>query len=86
MRISVSNGALELSIHMGHLALQRRRGTVRTGLFMRVSTFGWASYRSRSVNAAMTSGASNALFRRPTFTCWRIPASTSRSIAAAAGL
>ena len=63
-----------------------RRGTIRTGSLMRVLPSGLASCRSRAVNAAITSGASNALFRRPTFTCRRIPTSTRRSIAAAAGL
>ena len=63
-----------------------RRGTTRTGSLVRVSSSGLASWRSSAVKAAMTSGASNALLRRPMFTCRRIPASTRRWIAAAAGL
>jgi len=36
----------------------RRSGTLRTGLLMRVSPSGLASWRSKAVKAAMTSGAS----------------------------
>ena len=39
-----------------------------------VSPLGLASCRSSAVNAPMSSGASNAWFRRPTVTCVRIPA------------
>jgi hypothetical protein len=46
-----------------------------------VSPAGLHGWRSRSVNAWMMSGASNARFRRPTVTWFRMPASTSRATA-----
>jgi hypothetical protein len=56
----------------------RRRGTRREGGDVRVSAPGLASWRSRSVNASMISGASNARLRRPIVIWRKIPTSTSR--------
>lgn len=57
LHISISGSVPNLSIHCGHSA-QRRRGTLLTGSQVLVSPSGLASCRSRSVNAAMISGAS----------------------------
>lgn len=59
----------------------RRRGTLRSGGEVRVSPAGLASWRSRAVKAVMISEASKARLRRPTETCRRTPAETSRVIA-----
>ena len=59
----------------------RLRGTRLAGSETSVSPSGLARCRSNAVKASMSSGASNARFRRPTVTCLRTPASTSRSIA-----
>jgi hypothetical protein len=59
-----------------------RGGTGRTGSEVRVSPSGLASWRSRSLNALIISGASKARFLRPTVTWVSIPADSSRSMAA----
>lgn len=56
----------------------RRLGADREGGDDRVSPVGLASWRSRSVNASSTSGASKARFRRPTVTWVRTPACSRR--------
>jgi hypothetical protein len=51
----------ELDIHSSEavpMLDDRRSGTLRTGLLIRVSPSGLASWRSSAVKAAMTSGAS----------------------------
>ena len=70
-----------LPLHLKGVLDRRLRGTRLVGSEMSVSPSGLASCRSNTVNVSISSGASGARFRRPTVTCWRMPASTSRSIA-----
>ena len=93
---SVRNGAVSGQVPVGAAAAAgatrqgrtwrlrsycRPHGTRLTGSETSVSPSGPASCRPSAVNASMSSGASNARFRRPTVTCLRTPASTSRPIA-----